>query len=168
MIGGSEQFHRICVATGEQHAVIGEQGSGMASPRCGHSPKRRRKQFCRRIEYLRRASGFTAGYKHSAVIQQRSGVPRARRTHSRRERSETSAWICRVKHLCGRQWRGRAGAAGYKDATIGQAGRGVIHARGGQRCASSGGLRSRIKDFGNGDDIAGVVASTGDQNATIG
>jgi len=81
---------------------------------------------------------------------------------------KTSAWVCRIKHLCGRQWPSRAGAADNKNPAIGQARGGMIDAGSGERCAGGRSLRLRIKDFGNGDEVPGAVASTGDQNAAIG
>ena len=44
----------------------------------------------------------------------------------------------------------------------------MIYARGGERCAGGRGLRFRIKDFGNGNEVPGVVASTGNQDFAIG
>jgi len=86
-------------------------------------------------------------------------VPRARRGHHGREQPKASGWICRIKNFCGRQWPGVACATGDKDAAVGQARRGVIYARGGERCANGRGLRFRIEDLGNRDEVPGVVAS---------
>src|SRR5207248_6043730 len=73
LIGGGEEFHRICVATGEQNAVVGKQSSGVADSRRSHGHKHGGKGLRRRIEYfrgasLRGASVVSAGAKQFAVI----------------------------------------------------------------------------------------------------
>ena len=120
------------------------------------------------IEYFRSASGFTTGYKHFPVVKQRSGVTRARRTHGRTDHVKTSSWVCRIENFRGRQRAASARATGHKDAAIGQARRSVIHARSRKRCARGRGLRFWIKNFGNGDEVPGVVASASDHDTPIG
>ena len=95
-------------------------------------------------------------------------MPRARRGHRGREHLEASVSVCRIKNLCRRQWTTVACTSSDKHAAIGQTRCRMIYARGGEHRASGGGLRFRIKDFGNCDEVPGAVMSTGDQNAAIG
>src|SRR5437763_2161523 len=69
LIGGGEEFHRICVATGEQNAVVGKQSSGVADSRRSHGHKQGGKGLRRRIKYFCGASVVTAGDKHFAVVE---------------------------------------------------------------------------------------------------
>ena len=102
LVGGGEEFHRICVATGEQNAVVGKQSSGVADSRRSHGHKHGGKGLRRRIKYFCGASVVTAGDKHFAVVEHRGGVPCARRAHARSERSEASGSVRGIKNLHGR------------------------------------------------------------------
>jgi hypothetical protein len=147
LIGRREQLNGIRAATGEQNAVVGKQSSGVTTARHGQVPKSWRKQLRGRIEYFRGAGRFTAGDEHQTVIQDRSCVTRARRRHRGREHPKAGSRVYRIKNFRGRQWAGVSCAARYEYAAIGQPRGGVIHARGGERCAGGRGLRFRIKDF---------------------
>ena len=106
LVCGGEEFHRICVATGEQNAVVGKQSSGVTDSRRSHGHKHGGKGLRRRIEYFRGASFrdasvVTASDKHFAVVEHRGRMPRARRAHAGSERSEASGSVRGIKNLDG-------------------------------------------------------------------